>query len=370
MRQMRQIRHWQCSSLRKTCAHGRFAPRNRVVARVEAPDSTTVRDDRWTGDLMTRFQAADLDGNGTIDREEFRRLIESTGNGSEYLIFHWLSDDEVDQLFDKYAADGSAIPFEGFKSLAEDGVLLQGRLSEYQALFETCPSFDSGTVTPACIDGLAGRLEKPLTPNQVSEALRANVGGGDERGGDRLSFGDFLRLFKDKLLDLHQITEYLKLEEEPAPEISDEEAAAAANLVPDLQPGKPYVIDSSEKFDAVLALHPDKLVVLLAGLSWCRPCKSLTRPLEKLAEHYRDGAVFLKILGDTNDNTKRFFKNRLSVKATPHLSFHRNGKNAYSRTGANKTLLEEALRRFYNTDKYDLPDSMLYPETVKTGATN
>ena len=37
-------------------------------------------------------------------------------------------------------------------------------------------------------------------------------------------------------------------------------------------------------------------VVLLCGLSWCRPCKSLTRPLEKLAAHY-EGSVFLKVLG-------------------------------------------------------------------------
>lgn len=36
--------------------------------------------------------------------------------------------------------------------------------------------------------------------------------------------------------------------------------------------------------------------MLLCGLSWCRPCKSLTRPLEKLAAHY-EGSVFLKVLG-------------------------------------------------------------------------
>lgn len=74
-----------------------------------------------------------------------------------------------------------------------------------------------------------------------------------------------------------------------------------------------YVIDSSEQFEALMTLHPDKLIVLLAGLSWCRPCKALTRPLEKMAEHYQDGALFVKVLGDTNDNTKRFFKNRLQV---------------------------------------------------------
>lgn len=69
-------------------------------------------------------------------------------------------------------------------------------------------------------------------------------------------------------------------------------------------------VESSEQFDSLVKLHPDKVVVLVAGLSWCRPCKSLTRPLQKLASHYREGAIFVKVLGDTNDNTKRFFKTK------------------------------------------------------------
>ena len=74
-----------------------------------------------------------------------------------------------------------------------------------------------------------------------------------------------------------------------------------------------YLIQSSEQFDALVTVHPDREVVLLAGLSWCRPCKSLTRPMEKLAKHYDSGAVFAKVMGDLNDNTKLFFKNRLKV---------------------------------------------------------
>ena len=76
------------------------------------------------------------------------------------------------------------------------------------------------------------------------------------------------------------------------------------------------IIESSEQFDALLVLHPDKEVVLLAGLSWCRPCKGLTRPLEKLSVQYKDGAVFAKVMGDHNDSTKRLFKNRLKVRWT------------------------------------------------------
>ena len=154
-------------------------------------------------------------------------------------------------------------------------------------------------------------------------------------------------------------------------------------------------VESSEQFDSLVKLHPDKVVVLVSGLSWCRPCKSLGRPLQKLAKHYEEGAIFVKVLGDTNDNTKRFFKNmyavapsvlsspsglslskfhhvlnvepvcRLKVKATPHLSFWRKGMLAYSRTGANKTKLEDGVRRFYCKDSYMLPLDCLYPLKTK-----
>jgi thiol-disulfide isomerase/thioredoxin len=88
------------------------------------------------------------------------------------------------------------------------------------------------------------------------------------------------------------------------------QVAAAEERLPEPVNGI-YNIDSSESFDDILKLFADKVVVLLAGLSWCRPCKSLTRPFEKLASHYQDGAVFVKVLGDSNDNTKRLFKNKL-----------------------------------------------------------
>jgi len=77
-----------------------------------------------------------------------------------------------------------------------------------------------------------------------------------------------------------------------------------------------FMITSSEQFDALVKVNANRTVVLLAGLSWCRPCKGLTRPVEKMAKHYADGAVFAKILGDHSDNTKRFFKNVLEVRGS------------------------------------------------------
>lgn len=51
----------------------------------------------------------------------------------------------------------------------------------------------------------------------------------------------------------------------------------------------------------------------------------------------------------------------LQVRATPQISIFRRGVQAYVRTGANKSKLEDAVRRFYNTDEFALPEKVLYP---------
>eukprot|EP00892_Ulva_mutabilis_P002394 jgi/Ulvmu1/12155/UM085_0019.1 len=326
-------------------------------------------------DLLDRFRAADIDGNGYIDREEFGRLAESTGRGMEYAMFHWLEDHTVDELFAKYAKDSdevTAITFESFRRLAEDGVLLEGRLTEYRNLFQRCESFQEdegalfGTIAREDVEGLLSMLEHPLNSDEAHELMDgfcSDHACGNEEGSNRISFQEFLNLFRGHLLDLQQITEYLKLEDLPPPNMTDDEIREAEKFAGEIsEPEKGvFKVESSEQFDSLTKLHPDKVVVLVAGLSWCRPCKSLGRPLQKFAEHYQDGAIFVKVLGDTNDNTKRFFKNKLKVKATPHLSFWRKGALAYSRTGANKTKLEDGVRRFYCKDSYTLPQGCLYP---------
>jgi hypothetical protein len=112
---------------------------------------------------------------------------------------------------------------------AEDGVLLEGRLSEYRQLFERCPSWEAdssglGTIDRACVLSLGGRLEHPFTIEEAESALNEFC---DDRGckveDERLTFADFLNMFHDKMLDLQQITEYMKLEEVPQPSYSPSE---------------------------------------------------------------------------------------------------------------------------------------------------
>lgn len=112
---------------------------------------------------------------------------------------------------------------------AEDGVLLEGRLSEYRGMFERCASWQPdasglGTIDRKCIFGLAGRLEHPLTNDQATEALQ-NFCTGRECAlpQQRISFADFLNIFREHLLDLKQIEEYMKLEARPRPSFTSTE---------------------------------------------------------------------------------------------------------------------------------------------------
>ena len=47
-----------------------------------------------------------------------------------------------------------------------------------------------------------------------------------------------------------------------------------------MQHGGIIDVESEEELDKMLAEDPDSLTVLLASLTWCRPCKTLAKPLQ------------------------------------------------------------------------------------------
>ncbi len=74
-------------------------------------------------------------GNGVIDKQELRTLLESVGGDAPKE--HWLTDSELDSIHQLYDKDhNGTISFDEFVHIAEDGVLLEGKLHEYQAVFQ------------------------------------------------------------------------------------------------------------------------------------------------------------------------------------------------------------------------------------------
>ena len=46
------------------------------------------------------------------------------------------------------------------------------------------------------------------------------------------------------------------------------------------QPGEIVEIESEEELDRILQERKDSLIVLLGSLTWCRPCKTLAKPMQ------------------------------------------------------------------------------------------
>lgn len=121
---------------------------------------------------------------------------------------------------------------------AEDGVLLEGRLAEYRALFECSPSFQPGepslfgSIDRQDISDLAGRLETPLTAKQTADLIDEFCSTREclVDGEQRITFEEFLNMFRDHMLDLQQITAYLKLQAAALPETSPEEVRSSPRI--------------------------------------------------------------------------------------------------------------------------------------------
>lgn len=76
-------------------------------------------------------------------------------------------------------------------------------------------------------------------------------------------------------------------------------------------PAPPF--PTPQELDEALS-KKDKLTVVFSAMTWCRPCKSMQRPAQKLAAHYKEGLRVVKIFGNSNQQTKELFKKVLKVR--------------------------------------------------------
>lgn len=74
-------------------------------------------------------------------------------------------------------------------------------------------------------------------------------------------------------------------------------APVARHTITQTVAGDVSVIFGQQEMEEVLTKHKDKLVVLFCGLTWCRPCKGVAKPYERLAAAYSESCVFLKLYG-------------------------------------------------------------------------
>ena len=188
-----------------------------------------------------------------------------------------------------------------------------------EALRNVFDSFDadkSGTITP---DELASAV-RALGVNLPEDELREVVIDLDVDGTGDISFDEFDSWWHD-LVASSPVT-YLHTEAE---------------------------------FDAVLEEEATsgRLVVLMVGFTFCRPCKKFYPLYKEFAQRF-PAARLLRVNGNENVDMVHLGKDRLGVKSSPSFFFFRNGVEVHRHSGAKPEKFEEAIMQF-------LPDKLLPP---------
>ncbi|CAL5225664.1 g8524 [Coccomyxa viridis] len=302
--------------------------------------------------LSDLFHKADINGDGVIDRDELKILLQSTNHGAETISKHpsWISEEEVTTWLSKYDWDKSGdISFAEFAALVRGGALLDGKLEEYEAAWQAAGGEDIST---QALGDLFKKLGQPLDAYRLS-TIEARLS--LAKTGGKITFPHFLEMFRADLLDLKEIMRFLQM--------GSSAPTSETATVPELKSGEVNFIWSEEEFDWVLSEHAQQLIVLEASLTWCRPCKGFERAFQKFASAYAK-TVFLKFYGNHSEGTKHLFETRLQTPMTPTFTFWRQGKQLHEHHGANKVKMDAALQSLLEPDENPLTGANAFKKQV------
>ncbi|KAF6250441.1 hypothetical protein COO60DRAFT_1573792 [Scenedesmus sp. NREL 46B-D3] len=289
--------------------------------------------------IHTRFEDADQDRNGRIDMQELRSLLENACSDSLQgpLMQHWLSDAEVSRLMQRYDLDNSGdLSADEFEKLVNDGLLLDEKLADYQAAFAAVDRDRNGELTADELSIALERLgwsDERCSLDNVSQLMTRY---GAEGGGLRL--GGFMALMKEHMLDAREVLAYLGARPgSPTTTRAVIHAVAADDFKQVLR---------QEDLDAAVmrAAAGERLVLLMAGTTWCRASRAVVQQIKMLEAAYPSLDV-LMLWGNLNDTTKELFRDRLLVRSTPAFFLFQAGDLVCHFSGASAARLEGELRR-------------------------
>lgn len=272
-------------------------------------------------------------------------LLESVDSGTTVLLSqHWLPDAELDRVMQTYDKDANGvIDFEEFQNIVYDGLLLDGMLSEYEEAFAAVDRSGNGTIGAMELQELFQKIGQPMSFEKLSDMMLQY----DRDESGQIEFTEFLMMCRDQLLDLKDIQNYM----------SSSPSLEKSQSVLDASEGEISIIFSRQELDAVLSIK-DKLTVVFAAMTWCRPCKAMQRPAQKLAQHYKETFNFVKLFGNSNQQTKQLFKETLKIRSTPCFMIFKGTELLYTQTGKNQAKLEDALRSLTPSEK--VPETRVY----------
>eukprot|EP00878_Enallax_costatus_P011693 GHUV01012208.1.p1 GENE.GHUV01012208.1~~GHUV01012208.1.p1 ORF type:complete len:351 (+),score=138.54 GHUV01012208.1:364-1416(+) len=253
-------------------------------------------------DVHDIMAAADVDGDSTIDFSEFLDLFRSKlmdlHTLLEYLkmkpqLIHLISDDDLDEIMDQYDTDHKGgLSFSQFMDLILDGVLLDGSLDEFRAVFTAADADADGALNAA---ELAAALRTITGEIVCQEDVHDIMAAADVDGDSTIDFSEFLDLFRSKLMDLHTLLEYLKMKPQLSPQASSD-GATLDDMSSQPSSGSSSItqaISSSSSSSSLLQLSsegelndlmrqlaPEVLLVVMFGLSGDAVCQATTQAVQ------------------------------------------------------------------------------------------
>mmetsp|Transcript_41281 Transcript_41281/g.95014 ORF Transcript_41281/g.95014 Transcript_41281/m.95014 type:complete len:384 (+) Transcript_41281:74-1225(+) len=288
--------------------------------------------------LRARFSsyADGSEEDGHIQPSEFRSLLECTD--SFCLTKHWLPDEYVQRLYSQYATT-EGVGLREFAKLSRDGLLLKGKLEEYEAAFTAIDQVGDGVITRAELGQAFAALGHVMAADELDRIVEeADV------GHDGIDFADFLGLAREHL-DLAEVLQYvaaspLKPSDHLPVDLSSAEFQPGAGL------GEVTTVHGEAELDAILRTGDDVVVEL--AFTWCRPCKAFWPKYQRLSQQYR-WTRFVKIVGNENESCKHFAREVLQAKISPMFAAYSQGSLVKTWTGANLDRFVSSIEAFLPT---------------------
>mmetsp|Transcript_47836 Transcript_47836/g.77609 ORF Transcript_47836/g.77609 Transcript_47836/m.77609 type:complete len:430 (-) Transcript_47836:19-1308(-) len=268
-----------------------------------------------------------------LQREGLRCLLECTDTFC--LTKHWLPETTLENIYGQYAGQ-DGIGLKEFGRIAHDGLLLEGKLEEYERAFNGVDRDGTGVISTEELGQLFAGLHRPLPAHELERIVdEADV------GHDGIDFADFLSLARTHL-DLGEVVRYL----ETMPQKHSAAGSAPATLR-ETALGSITEVHGEAEINEIVNSGAD--VVVKLAFSWCRPCKAFYPRYEKFAEIYGE-TQFLRIVGNENESCKHYAKDVLQAKISPMFAAYSKGQLVATWNGAN-------ILRFVENMEQNLPSA-------------
>eukprot|EP00585_Thalassiosira_rotula_P011154 CAMPEP_0196159006 /NCGR_PEP_ID=MMETSP0910-20130528/46103_1 /TAXON_ID=49265 /ORGANISM="Thalassiosira rotula, Strain GSO102" /LENGTH=794 /DNA_ID=CAMNT_0041423919 /DNA_START=913 /DNA_END=3297 /DNA_ORIENTATION=+ len=154
------------------------------------------------GDVDTTFKQVDINGDGSIDKEELRKLFAK--------LEHDISDEELSEAF-------SSLDLDSDGTISEDEFMNWYLKSEKHVLSKVKPIFDtfdadkSGAIDRYEVSELLKKLEPNVKESDVDDAINAMYKSGST---EEITFEEFANWYMNFIATSHQHSYGLQIEEE------------------------------------------------------------------------------------------------------------------------------------------------------------